>query len=200
MSDSNAPQVTTTKPIDPTPVLNAIAANWWVLLLRGILLLVIGLYALFNPGLTLLTWAFVVGCFLMADGILAIAAGIAGWTESRGWTILRGAVAIIAGAFAAGHPALFGALAAITVIMVIAAMAVVSGVLEIIVAIRERNAIEGGGWMILDGVFSVLFGIALALVPLFSASVLIRISGVIAVLFGLVAIYCSFRIRSLKNN
>ncbi|QDT02407.1 acid-resistance membrane protein [Rubripirellula lacrimiformis] len=197
MSETTTPPATS--PSD-TPILNVIAANWWALLLRGILLIIIGLYALLNPGLTLLTWAFVVGCFLIADGILAILAGVAGWTQSRTWTILRGVLAIIAGAFAAGHPALFGAIAAMTVVLVIAGLSVVSGVLEIIVAIRERKAIEGEGWMILDGVFSVLFGVALALVPLLSASLLIRISGGFAILFGVVAIYCSIRIRSLKSN
>ncbi|QDS89173.1 hypothetical protein EC9_33700 [Rosistilla ulvae] len=181
------------------PILNMIGSNWWVLLLRGLLLIVLGLYALFSPGLTLLAWAFMIGCFLIADGVLAVVAGLAGWTESRGWTIFRGVVAIAAGVFAAGHPALIGAVAAMTVVLLIAAGSILSGILEIIVAIRERKAIEGEGWMILDGVFSILFGVVLALAPLFSASVLIRISGGFAILFGLVAIYCAFQFRKLKS-
>ncbi|QDV68401.1 hypothetical protein Poly24_21100 [Rosistilla carotiformis] len=181
------------------PILNAIGANWWVLLIRGILLIVLGIYALVNPGLTLLAWAFMIGCFLIADGVLAIVAALAGWTQSRGWTVLRGVLAIVAGAFAAGHPALIGAVAALTVVLLIAAGSIFSGILEIVVAIRERKAIEGEGWMILDGVFSILFGVVLAMAPLFTASLLIRISGGFAILFGLVAIYCSFQFRKLKS-
>ncbi|QDV27336.1 HdeD family acid-resistance protein [Aureliella helgolandensis] len=194
------------EPLSPSPessnatlILNALAANWWILLLRGIVLLAIGLYALINPGLTLLTWALVVGIFLVIDGVLAVIAGLAGWTQARGWTILRGVLAIVAGAFAAGHPALFGAIAAITVVLIIAGLSMASGVLEIVVAIRERKAIQGEGWMMLDGLFSILFGVALALAPLLSASLLIRISGGFAILFGAVAIYCAFKIRGLKS-
>lgn len=159
----------------------------------------LGLYALINPGLTLLAWAFMIGCFLIADGLLAIWAGIAGWTESRGWTILRGVLALVAGAFAAGHPALFGAVAAITVVLLIAAWSIIGGILEIIVAIRVRRAIQGEGWMILDGIFSILFGIVLASAPLMSSSLLIRVSGAFAILFGCVIILSSFMLRKLRH-
>ncbi len=167
--------------------------------MRGLFLIVLGLYALFNPGLTLLAWAFMIGCFLIADGVLAIVAGIAGWTESRGWTILRGVLAVIAGAFAAGHPALFGAVAAITVVLLIAAWSIIGGIFEIIVAIRERKAIQGEGWMILDGVFSILFGIVLASAPLLSGGLLIRLSGAFAILFGCVVVFSSFKLRKLRR-
>ena len=180
-------------------ILNAIAGNWWVLLLRGLLLIVLGLYALFNPGLTLLAWAFMIGCFLIADGVLAIVAGIAGWTKSRGWTILRGVLAVVAGAFAVGHPALFGVIAAMTVVLLIAAWSIIGGVFEIIIAVRERKAIKGEGWMILDGIFSILFGVVLASAPLLSGGLLIRVSGAFAILFGLVVIFSSFKLRKLKH-
>lgn len=176
---------------------DAIAANWWIVLVRGLFLLLLGLYALFSPGLTLLAWAFVVGCFLVADGILAIVAGIAGWTDSRGWAIARGVLAILVGIFAIGHPALFGAMAGLTVIFILAGWALVGGILEIVVAIRERKAIEGEGWMILNGVFSVLFGLVLVMAPLFSLGLFIRISGFFVILFGIIAISTSLRIRKL---
>lgn len=180
------------------PLLQAVAANWWILLLRGILLVVLGLYALLNPGISLLAWAFVVGCFLVADGILAIVAGIAGWTESRGWAIARGAIALLAGGFAVAHPAVFGAIAGLTVIFVLAAWAIIGGVLEIVVAIRERKAIEGEGWMILNGVFSILFGVVLVMAPLISLALFIRVCGAFAIVFGLVAVFTSLKLRKLK--
>ncbi len=175
----------------------AIRSIWWVVLLRGFALLGIGLYALLSPGITLLAWAFVLGLFLLADGVLGIVAGIGGWTESRGWTIARGVLSLLVGGFAVGHPALFGVLAGLTVIVALAGWAFVGGILEIVVAIRERKAIEGEGWMILNGVFSVLFGLVLVLAPLLSLSIFIRVSGVFAILFGIVACWMAFRIRKL---
>jgi uncharacterized membrane protein HdeD (DUF308 family) len=181
------------------PIIQAVAANWWLLLIRGILLVCLGVYALTHPGLSLIAWAFVVGCFLFTDGVMAIIAGIAGWNESRGWTIFRGVLAILVGIFAAAHPAFFGALAGITVIALIAAWAVVGGIVEIVVAIRERKAIEGEGWMILSGVISILFGVVLLLAPLFSLGLFIRICGMFAIVIGVVAIFSSFKLRKLKS-
>ncbi|MEP4078474.1 HdeD family acid-resistance protein [Haloferula sp.] len=180
------------------PLVQALASNWWILLIRGILLVALGCYALFEPGQTLLAWAFVLGFFMIADGILAIIAGIAGWTNSRIWALLRGVLAILVGAFAIGHPAAFGAIAGITVIFVLAGASIVSGIFEITVAIRERKAIEGEGWMILNGVFSILFGVVLILAPLLSLALFIRVCGVFAIIFGIVAVFTSFKLRGLK--
>lgn len=180
-------------------IASLIGSNWWILLIRGILLVILGLYALFNPGLSLLAWALVTGVFLMADGILALIAGIAGWAGSRGWTIVRGIIGILVGLVAVAHPALFGGIAGLTVIIILAAYAIAGGVMEIIVAIRERKAIEGEGWMILSGVFSILFGIALLLAPLLSLDLFIRVAGSFAIFFGIVAIFASFKFRKLKD-
>lgn len=180
------------------PLIQALASNWWILLLRGLLLGALGCYALFKPGQTLLAWALILGCFMIADGVLAFFAGIAGWTNSRIWSILRGILGILVGVFVVGHPAVFGAIAGITVIFVLAGASIVSGVLEIITAIRERKAIEGEGWMILNGVFSILFGVVLILAPLLSLALFIRFCGVFAIIFGIVAVFTSFKLRGLK--
>ncbi|QDT32258.1 HdeD family acid-resistance protein [Thalassoglobus polymorphus] len=182
----------------PLTPIQAISSNWWVLLLRGVLLVLVGIYALFAPGISLLAWALVVGCYLIADGIMAIAAGVVGWVESRGWMIVRGVLAILVGGFAAMHPALFGALAGVTVIALLGGWSIAGGILEIVVAIRERKAIEGEGWMILSGFLSILFGIVLFMAPLLSLSLFIRINGAFAIMFGCAAIFLSFKLKKLK--
>ena len=183
---------------DPS-IIRAISTKWWLLLLRGIALVILGFYALFTPGMTLLLWAMVFGCFLIFDGLLAIVAGIAGWIGSRGWTIVRGLLALVAGGFAIAHPALFGTIAGLTVIFVIAGFSIASGIMEIVVAIRERKVIEGEGWMILNGVFAILFGVVLLMAPMISLSVFIRFCGGFAILFGIIAVFVSFKLRKLKG-
>ena len=179
-------------------LIRAIATKWWLLLLRGIALVVIGFYALLTPGLTLVLWAYVFGWFLIFDGVLAIVAGIAGWGGSRGWTIVRGIVAVIVGGFAIVHPTLFGTIAGLTLIAIIAAFSIATGIMEIVVAIRERKAIHGEGWMILNGVFAILFGVILAMAPFLSLGLFIRVCGIFAILFGFIAIFVSFKLRKLK--
>jgi uncharacterized membrane protein HdeD (DUF308 family) len=179
--------------------IHAISANWWILLLRGILLIAVGIYALLHPGISLLAWALTVGFFLILDGVLSLIAGIAGWTESRGWTILRGVLSLLIGAFAIWHPAVFGTLAGLTVIFMLAAWSIVGGIMEIIVAIRERKEIHGEGWIILSGVFSIIFGIVLCFAPLLSLAIFIRMSGLFAIIFGIMCIFTSLKLLSVKK-
>lgn len=48
---------------------------WWWFLVRGILAVALGLFALFWPGLSLSTLVVVVGCFCLADGVTGLIAG-----------------------------------------------------------------------------------------------------------------------------
>ena len=66
-------------------MLHAVARNWWVLLIRGICAILFGLMAFAWPGITL--WALIVlwGAYALADGIAAIALGVAGKAEGRPW-------------------------------------------------------------------------------------------------------------------
>ena len=165
--------------------------------MRGGLLVILGIYALSSPGMTLLALTQVLGVFLLADGILAIIAGTMGWTESRFWTIARGVLAILIGLFVLAHPMVTGAIAAVTVVFVIAVQSIAGGVLEVVAAIRERKEIEGEGWLILGGVLSIVFGGILLMAPMASSLFLIRILGVFAIGFGAALTINAFRVRKL---
>ena len=140
------------------------------------------------------------GAFLIADGIVAIVAGIVGRIDSRGWTMARGALMVLVGAAIVWHPLLFGTVAGVTLVIFIAVASIVGGVMEIVVAVRERKAIEGEGWMIFSGALSVLFGIVLIMAPLVSLALLISLSGAVAVVFGAVVIFSALRLRRVRGN
>lgn len=175
-----------------------IASKWWVLLLRAVLLIALGLYALLQPGVTLVAYALVLGVFVLVDGVFSLVAAVSSWAETRAWTVARALLSILVGAVIVWNPALFGIVAAVVMVTVLAFMAIFSGVMEIIVAIRERKQIEGEGWMIFSGVVSILFGIVLLLAPFIAAALFIQVSGVIAIVLGGVGVYLALRMRRLK--
>jgi len=70
------------------------------------------------------------------------------------------------------------------VIYLIAIQAIVVGVMEILIAVRER-ALMGKIWpILLSGILYVLFGIALALAPVMSAIFLVVFAGFMMILFA----------------
>ena len=63
-----------------TNVKSVANAVWWLVLLRGILLVIFGIIALVSPGIALLALVWVFGLFAILEGIAAIVIGI----RSRG--------------------------------------------------------------------------------------------------------------------
>jgi len=178
----------------------AIRAIWWLTLIRGILLILIGIVALFNPAMTLVALAQVIGFYLILEGCLAIWAGISGQTSSRVWTIIRGLLLILAGVFVVAHPVIMAAINATILIYLLAIAFLISGVTEIYVAIRDRKQIEGEGWLILGGVLSIIFAFVLIVAPLAAATMFVRILGVFAIIAGITLIATAFRLRNFGSN
>ncbi|TWT77661.1 acid-resistance membrane protein [Posidoniimonas polymericola] len=197
--DPTPPAAAAEAPISRREVLTAISSVWWLLLLRGVLLIVLGGYALLTPGLTLEAYSWVLGVFVLADGVLALVAAVMGWGESRGWTLLRGVLGVIAGLVIVANPALFGIVTIWILVTILAVQMIIGGGLEIYVAIKERKEIEGEGWMILAGVFSILFGLLVLAAPLLAGRTLIQVIGAFAIIFGISLCVTAFRIKGLRG-
>jgi len=189
---------TSTK-VSVEPLAMALASLWWLPLVRGILLMILGIYALFQPGMTLAIFVQVAGFFLVFDGLLAVIAGVVGQVPSRLWTIVRGVFAVLAGSFVFAHPVLVAGLTAAFVVSVIGVLAILSGVIEIVAAIQDRKKIEGEGWLILSGVLLVLIGVALLATPLTFGLTMTRVLGVLSILSSIGMIVFAFRMKGLKS-
>jgi uncharacterized membrane protein HdeD (DUF308 family) len=176
---------------------DALGSLWWLPLIRGILLFLLGGYALFRPEMTIGALAQVVGIFVIVDGILSIVAGIMGDVPSRGWVIVRGVLEILVGAFVFANPLIVAGVTATFLVYVLAFSAILSGVLEIVAAIQDRKQIEGEGWLILGGAMTVLFGVVLLISPLSFGLFMVRVLGAFAIFCGVSLIVFALRLRRL---
>ncbi len=178
-------------------MLGLLAHRWWVFLLRGILAVLFGIAALLWPALTLATLVLVFGAYVLADGLFAVVGGIASIGANQRWwaLLLEGIVGILAGLAALFYPRL----TELTLLYVIAAWAVVTGVMEIVSAIRLRKEIDNEGMMALSGVLSIALGVVLFLFPGAGALGATLTIGVYALISGIAYIVLSFRLRKLKS-
>ena len=80
-------------------------------------------------------------------------------------------------------------------LLFIGAWAVVSGIFEIIGAVRLRKEIDNEWMLILHGVVTVLFGIMLMAWPVTSALALIWVIGAYAIAAGVIMIALAFRLK-----
>jgi uncharacterized membrane protein HdeD (DUF308 family) len=161
--------------------------------LRGILAVVFGLVALFFPGVAFLSLVLVFGAFAFVDGVFALVAAFAGGAKSENWwwLVLEGLFGILIGILTIVQPAAMG----MAWIFMIAIWAIVTGVLEIITAIRVRKEITGEWALILAGALSVCFGLLAAFYPASGAVAVGFILGIYALIFGVIFISLAFRLR-----
>src|SRR5215212_9743894 len=177
------------------PVLPVLARNWWVLALRGLAAIVFGVLAFVWPGITLWVLVLLFGAYMLVDGIFAIVAAVrAAGQEARWWLLLiEGVLGVLAGLVAAFWPGL----TALALLYFVAAWAIVTGIIEIVGAIRLRREIEGEWALGLSGVLSVIFGVLLVVLPAPAGLLsLVWLVGAYAVATGVLLLILAFRVRS----
>jgi uncharacterized membrane protein HdeD (DUF308 family) len=166
-----------------------LAKKWWVLLLRGILLIIIGLLAFVSP----VTWVIFVGIYILIDGITMLMSGFSDQPAGQShWPLLiLGILGLVAGLIILWNPAV----GAITLTYVVAAWALVGGILTIISAIRVRKEIDNEWWLVISGILAVIFGILVFTNVLAGILTIAWVFGVFAVVVGILSIILAFRVR-----
>ena len=179
-------------PVGGRILLHSLAKNWWLLLLRGIAAVIFGVLAFAWPGLTLLTLILLYGAYAFSDGVIAIIAAIKGNAPgARWWLAIVGILGIVVGAVTFMVPGI----TALILLFTIGGWAVAIGVLQIIGAIRLRHEIDNEWLLVLSGVISVLFGIAVISRPAAGALGLVWLIGTYAVIAGVLYIGLALRLK-----
>lgn len=173
----------------------ALGRNWWLLLLRGLVAIVFALLTWAQPGVSLAALVLVFGIYVLADGLLGVWSAIAKRRDNRHWWLLLlwGMVGIVVGVMTFIMPGITG----LVLLMYIAAWAVITGVLQIVAAIRLRKEIKGEWLMILSGLVSVAFGVLLFLQPGAGALAVAWIIAAYAFIFGVLMVLLAFKVRKL---
>jgi uncharacterized membrane protein HdeD (DUF308 family) len=174
-------------------MLETLTRHWWILAVRGALAVLFGLLALIWPGITVLALVLLFGAYALVDGVLALYTALfdRGRPGGRGWLVLEG----VAGVLAAIGAFVWPDITALVLLYFIAAWALVTGVAEIVAAIRLRQEIEGEWLMILSGALSILFGILAFLFPGAGALAVVWLIATYAIAFGIVMVILAFRLR-----
>jgi uncharacterized membrane protein HdeD (DUF308 family) len=184
-------------------MLYSIARNWWLLLIRGIFAVLFGLVAFIWPAITLYALVVLYGAYALMDGIAAVIFGIGARVDKsadapapRGWwgMVLVGVLGIAAGILTFLWPGI----TAVALLIVIAVTAIVRGAAEIAAAIRLRKYIEHEWLLGLAGALSIVFGVVLIARPQIGALAVIWTIGAWAMVFGIMAIVLSLRLRAAK--
>lgn len=179
---------------------STLSRRWWALALRGVIYVIFGLTALLWPGLTFGILLTLFGVFALADGIVTVVGAVRTGRKGEPWIalLLEGGVSAVVGVLVFAWPAM----SALVLLYVIGGWALVTGILEVVAAVRLRSEIEGEWLLVLGGALSIVFGVAVFLWPAGGALAIVWVLGIYAVAFGILLLALSvsmWRHRSART-
>jgi uncharacterized membrane protein HdeD (DUF308 family) len=166
---------------------------WWLVLLRGIVALLFGIFTLLNPALTAVTLVIAFGSYAVVSGVLTLAFALFSKAASHHRAMLgvQGGLQALLGVLVLAWPGI----TMLSLLSAIIAFAFLGGIAEIVMAFQARNF-----WLGLSGLASVLFGIYAFRFPGDGALTILLLIGVYAVAAGVMLILGSFQVRRISHN
>ena len=165
------------------------ALPWWLVLVEGIVVALLGLILLVAPGASLFFLVLLLGFYLLVAGIFRLV-GIFVDSSSWGWKLAAGILCLIAGLAIVSDPLWSTTLASTWLVIVVGFLAILQGVAGLVVAL------QGGGWgMGALSVLGILFGLFLVINPLVGVATLTLIVAIFMLIGGVWAVVQGFRMR-----
>jgi len=163
---------------------------WWIPLIQGIALVIIGVLLFVSPIKTTLFIVQVLALYWFLSGIFEIVSIFLDRT-AWGWKLLGGIIGILAGYYILSQPVAGTLVLGFALVVVLGIQALIMGVVNIIQALR------GAGWGIgILGVVNIVLGVLLLGNTMIATATLPWVVGAFAIVGGIVAIFMAFRLRS----
>lgn len=155
--------------------------------LRGLLMLVAGLYAVIWPLEALAVLLVFGGILLMIDGALGLwSLTFGGGKSGNYWfDVVANAASLLLGVVILISPLLATIFTVTFISTLVGLAAIVVGVMQIVVIVRERESYARIWPVVLSGASYVLLGLVLLLFPLLSAWVGMIIGGILLIIFAI---------------
>lgn len=179
-------------------VARVLSKVWWLPVLRGLLLLVLGLLLMAQPAASVQVVVWLFGIFAVVDGVVAVVQGLAdrgapGWT----WWVVEGLAGIAVGAAVVLWPE-----PTVRVLFFLfAAWLLVLGIVSILAAVamsRTRGA--GWHWPLAFGLVSTLFALLLIARPQGALTVFGVLLGLFAFVAGALNVVSGFAVRQVARD
>jgi uncharacterized membrane protein HdeD (DUF308 family) len=176
----------------------ALARNWWSLLIRGLLGILIGVLAFLWPHITIAALVLLFGAYALIDGVLHVVGAVNAAQKNERWGVhlIAGIMGIVAGVITFFWPAI----TTFALVYLIAAWAVMVGIFDILTAIKLRKHIDHEWLLALSGVASLVFGVLIFFAPVAGAVAIALWVGIYAFFSGAVLIALAFRLRSWEHH
>jgi uncharacterized membrane protein HdeD (DUF308 family) len=178
-------------------MMTLIAGNWWAPVTSGALAILVGLAAFVWPDKTFEALVLLFGVYVFVRGSIWLSFGLlAASARERWWPfVVNGIVGLALGVLIFAETQAM----ALALVSIGGAWAVLTGVLEIVAAVRFRQFIANEFLLALSGVLSVVFGVAVLAQPALGVATFGLLFGIYAILVGIAQVWLGLRLRGVHE-
>jgi uncharacterized membrane protein HdeD (DUF308 family) len=191
MAQTNA-QATTEK---------SVAQYWWLWLLEGFAIILIGWWLLAKPSVTTLALVQILGLYWFIAGIVDIVMALVDRDEEhRGLKLFGGIIGIIAGWWVMNNALFAGVLTPTIFLWIMAFSFIINGIIKVFVGNAQLTGGYKRSWgAFFMGLFYGLMGLMLLAMPLIAGlATLVLTAGLLALIGGIVTVVMAFQIKGMK--
>lgn len=171
-----------------------IAKNWYLVLIKGIIMVLLALLVLTSPAGTLLTYVVWIGIGVIINGIMQIVQGIASKDAHHnwGWVVFGGAIDIFFGLILMAHPG-------ITLTILPIMIGFWAAFYGLSLMIDGFSSSENKGMKIIFGILILIIANTIIFNPIAFGLTMAIWFGVILLFAGIFSVIISFKIKGLAT-
>lgn len=162
---------------------------WWIILILGIAVLLLGIAFLTWPYLTLMVAVTFIGAYWFVSGLFSLISLFVD-RNNMGWKLLIGILGVIAGIVILVYPIFSTILLPALVVIFVGVWGLLIGAVHIAQGFGTKD------WAsVILGILAIIFGILIIANPLITVAMLPFIFGGFGIAGGIIAIIMSFQLR-----
>ena len=173
--------------------------NWWISLLVGSLAVIVGIWCLASPDITLVSMTYVFMTLFLIGGVFDVIFAISNrkYISGWGWTLTGGILEILLGIllFALPVPIVAGILIYLVGFWIL--FRSVWGIGES--CALQMAGFRGWGWLLALSILSLLFSFFYLLSPAFGGIFVVVLVGTGIICYGIFRIVLAFRLRDINK-
>ena len=168
--------------------------NWWLVLLKGLILIILAFVVFSNPGVTIIGISLFLGLGLLLTGIVISIMALAGKKEmdNWGWKLAEGLLDVLFGFILIANPEI----TAVIIPFLIGFWAIFYGVLLTVGAFSTAKF----SWaLLIGGILIILFGNIILFNPIIFGITISVWIGITLLVTGIANVVLAFDVKSLKK-
>ena len=171
---------------------------WWTVFLEGILSAGFGILILYYPSKTFVAFLGTLGWFWILEGFLGLIGLVAGLPVGSKWRIglMWGLLSVMAGMFVLNQSLIDVYLTRKLIVYIVALMVIIAGVTSIATANRWSKSRQSKWGIIILPLLFIILGVVLLFTPYISFYIIMMLTGMICLTFGLLMIVYSAMMHS----